>query len=503
MTRRRAAIYIRVSTDQQAREGESIPAQRQRLTDWARAHGYQVVAEYCDAGESARAADRPEFVRMLKDARSGDREFDTILVWKWDRFARNVDDATIYKGLLRRQLGVDLKAVGDPESEGAVGVLLERILDVVAEFQSLVTAEHVKNTMSFLASSGRWLGKVPFGYRLGEGGLLVAEPDEAEAVRWAFGAFARGDEGIAGIADRFASGGLFAATLRRGYKWSPQAVRVMLSNRVYTGAVVWNRRRTVIESTDGMSRRSTRHRDEGEWVVVEGAHEPLVDDATFETVQAALEQNRMRRRRARPYGDYLFRGLVTCGRCGHSMVMYAPDNGTLPRLACSAYFRMPTVACRPMNYIRKAELVEAVTAALDTILAGEVPPNLELVGDQGGRTRHERRLAALSDRLARLMDAYEAGAITLAEFKARREAVDRERRAAEEALRVEEERADRAELLAGLQHAAERVRGLLAQAEASSVGTVNAALRQVVHSITVDRERGLVDIRWRAFTNPI
>jgi site-specific DNA recombinase len=499
---RRAAIYIRVSTDQQAREGESIPAQRQRLRDWAHAHGYQVVAEYCDAGESARAADRPEFVRMLKDARSGDREFDTILVWKWDRFARNVDDATIYKGLLRRQLGVDLKAVGDPESEGAVGVLLERILDVVAEFQSLVTAEHVKNTMSFLASNGRWLGKVPFGYRLGETGLLAVEPQEAQAVRWAFSAFARGSESITGIAERFASGDPFPVTLHRGYKWSPQAVRVMLSNRVYTGAVIWNRRRTVIESMAGMSRRSTRRRDEGEWVVVEGAHEPLVDEATFEAVQSALEQNRIRRRKARSYGDYLFRGLLICGRCGHSMVLHAPDNGMLPRLACSAYFRMPAVACRPMNYIRRTELVEAVNAALDAILAGEVPPNLELVGDQDGRVRHERRLNALSDRLSRLMDAYEAGAITLAEFKARREAIDRERGVVEEAMRTEEEGVDRAALLAGLQRAAERVRDLLADTQATSVGVANSVLRQVIHSITVDRERGLVDIRWRAFTNP-
>lgn len=500
---RRAAIYIRVSTEQQAREGESIPAQRQRLTDWARTQGYQIVAEYCDAGESARAADRPEFVRMLKDARSGDRLFDAILVWKWDRFARNVDDATIYKGLLRRELGVDLRAVGDPESEGAVGVLLERILDVVAEFQSLVTAEHVKNTMTFLANGGRWLGKVPFGYALGDDGCLVVNAKEREAVCWAFKSYARGDETMQGIAAKFIAGDPFPASAGRSYKWSPQAVRVMLKNPVYLGSVLWNRRKTVIESVDGTSHKSARHRDESEWVIVEGAHEALVDQETFDAVQAALERNSVHRRRRTVHGDYLFRGLVECGRCGHSMVYWAPDNGTIPRLVCSAYFRMPSVACRPMNYIRQAELSGLVTSALESILAGEPPPTLEIVGEHDSRIRNTRRLAALGERVSRLMDAYEAGAITLQEFKMRREAVDGERETLERALEVDESstRSNR-EILASLQRSAEGVRTLLAEGNGTSVGLANSALRQVLRSIVVNREQGVVDLKWRVFTNP-
>ena len=495
---KQAAIYIRVSTARQAEEGDSLPAQRETLTEWAKAHGYIVVAEYCDAGESARVADRPEFVRMLKDARQSPRPFDAVLVWKWDRFARNMDDAIVYKGLLRRQLGLEVFSVGDPQTTGAVGVLLERILDVVAEFQSLITADNVKNTMAYLARNGRWLGKVPFGFTLDSEGKLAVQEEEAEAVRWAFREVGRREQSVSSTAEVFASGARFPATIRKGYKWSPQAVRQMLQNRVYIGEAIWNRRYTLIDSSGGTSKKVRRKRDTEEWVVVPEAYLAIVDRETFDAAQRVLDAIGAKYART-PYGDYLFRSLVRCARCGHQMVLYAPSNGTKARLACSQYFRIPTVACRPFNYVRPEELRAAVVETMQRILKGApAPSDVEIKVVKSTRTRSpEAVLEALRQRLQRLMDAYEAGAITLDEFRARRGVLDAEIARAEEAVRSEREgEGSKTRLLHHLREQIAGVAPLLDDGQAA-VTQLNAALARVIDHIDIDRVAGSIRITWR------
>src|SRR5690606_39816842 len=83
----RVAIYIRVSTDDQAREGFSIPAQRDRLTSYAESQDWEIYDYYIDDGYSAKDTKRPAFQRRMRDAQ--DRNIDVILVHKLDRFTRN------------------------------------------------------------------------------------------------------------------------------------------------------------------------------------------------------------------------------------------------------------------------------------------------------------------------------------------------------------------------------------------------------------------------------
>lgn len=500
MELKRAALYIRVSTDMQAEEGESIPAQRDRLARWARDNGYVVAGEYVDAGASARAADRPEFLRMMADAREKPRLWDAILVWKWDRFARNADDAVVYKQLLRRQLGLDLISVGDPRSEGAVGLLMERILDVVAEFQSLTTAEHVKNTMGFLAQQGRWLGKIPFGYRLDENGKLAIREDEAVAVRWAFDQVSRRQASVTSIAEDFAAAVRFPATAGRGYRWSYQAVAKMLRNRVYIGEVLWNRRFTEISNTNGTSHKRVGNRSESEWITSPDAHPAVVDRELFDAVQRILSDIGGRYSARSAYGDYLFRGMVRCAQCGGNMVLYAPDNGGKPKLACSAYFRVRSVACRPLNSIRLDELATSVGTALNTLAGGATPPDLEIVVDKPhtGRTP-EVALAAVQQRLQRLLDAYEGGAITLDEFRERRGLLDAETARLEAAIQEHKvEALDSPRLVERLRRTAREILPIVLGDDSElTIPQQNAALTLAIDHITVDRAAGRIQIVWR------
>lgn len=494
---KRAAIYARVSTEMQASEGESIPAQVDRLHRWARENGYIVVAEYIDEGQSARTSDRKEFARMLQEAKAQPKPYDAILVWKWDRFARNVDDASIFKSLIRRQIGMELNSISDPQMGGAVGTLMERILDVIAEFQSLLTAENVKNTMSFLAEGGRWLGKRPFGYDL-QDGKLVPKADEAEAVRWAFDQIAKRQSSMLSIADVFAVGAQFPATLK--YKWSQQAIRQILRNPAYLGQVVWNKRSTQVTSMSGVSQKIRSMRDEAEWITVEKAHEPIIDEETWRDAQHVLDEIGAKYTRT-PKGAWLFHGLVRCARCDSKFSYYHPNDRTLPKLVCNRYFRMRTDprSCKPMNWMRPADLKTIVLHAMRALIGGEELDALDIVSPRRQTAKQTTASAATANRqrLQRLLDGYEAGIYSLDEVKERRQAIDAEY--ARLTAPQQENGAAQDTREAEIALLRERVADVLGLLENREIGiqSKNGLLSLIIDRITVDREANTVSIRWR------
>ena len=107
----KAAIYARVSSEKQAEKDLSIPAQLKALRRYALDRGWEIVSEYIDEAESAKSAGRPAFQEMIAAAKKKERLFDSILVWKLSRFARNREDSIIYKSvLLKRGISVDNRA---------------------------------------------------------------------------------------------------------------------------------------------------------------------------------------------------------------------------------------------------------------------------------------------------------------------------------------------------------------------------------------------------------
>ena len=132
----RVALYVRCSTEEQATEGLSIEGQRSVLHAYCKVKGLEIVEEFVDEGRSGRLAGRPEFQRMIATAKGRQRPWDAILVIKWERFARSVEDAAAYKSVLRNRCGVELVAVQQPSEDTATGRLVEGIMDVLAEFYS-------------------------------------------------------------------------------------------------------------------------------------------------------------------------------------------------------------------------------------------------------------------------------------------------------------------------------------------------------------------------------
>lgn len=416
----RAALYVRVSTEEQAQEGQSIAAQLKALREYAAGHGLAVAAEFVDEGASARTSDRPQFQRMIALARQQPRPFDVILVHKTDRFARNREDAVVYKSLLRRECGMEVIAILEPFDDSPTGRLLEGILEVMAEFYSLNLAQEVLKGQRERARQGRSVGPAPIGYAKGPDGRYQPDPATAPLVRWLYATYAAGESGLRLLAaelEREGPGRFGPAAAR--YRWTPAFVRRILTNPVYTGTYTW----FVRDASAGR-----RARDPSEWVVVENAHPPLVDRETFARVGQLLQSRHGVRRTVA--ADYLLRGLVRCLDCGGSMIRYACQwqsrggRRVVPSLLCSAYSHHRRCY---RNLVPMAAVEAAVLDRLGVILRAAVRPEQVAAAPQpaaaggGERDRLQRQLAALAQRQQRLLAAYELGALTLAELQARRD----------------------------------------------------------------------------------
>ncbi|MCB2342544.1 recombinase family protein [Clostridium estertheticum] len=183
----RAVSYARVSSREQAEKELSIPAQLEAMRNFCKQKGWKLVHEYIDAGKSAKTDDRPEFQRMIAMAKKYNRNFDNIVVHKFDRFSRNREDHVIYKSLLKK-MGVLVYSVSeqtDPDTPH--GFLIEGIMEVMSEFYNLNLRNEVFKGMKENARRGFHNGgTAPYGYRLNKvnessgttKSILVPGPDD-------------------------------------------------------------------------------------------------------------------------------------------------------------------------------------------------------------------------------------------------------------------------------------------------------------------------------------
>ncbi len=222
-----AVIYARYSSSGQREE--SIEGQLRECKAFAEKNGFSVIKCYIDRALTATTDRRPEFQKMMKDCEKS--KFDTIIVWKLDRFARNRYDSAIYKHKIKKH---NIKVVSATEviSQGAEGVLLEAMLEGMAEYYSLELAEKVARGMTENALKCKFNGgTVPIGYIVNAEQYLEPNPLTAHFVVEAFKQY---DEGhtCTEIKNYLNDKGL---TNTRGGKISLNSVQHMLSNRRYIG----------------------------------------------------------------------------------------------------------------------------------------------------------------------------------------------------------------------------------------------------------------------------
>jgi site-specific DNA recombinase len=303
---KRAVLYLRVSTEEQAdtdynAEGYSLPAQREACLRIADQFGAAVVGEYVDRGESAKSAKRSELQRMLKRLQEpGDVDY--VIVHKVDRLARNrQDDVEI--DLVIRASGARLVSASENIDDTPHGKLIRNIMADFAQYYSDNLATEAKKGARQKAKFGGTPYKPPIGYLTAreriegrEIRIVITDPDRAPLVRWAFQAYATGDYTLHELTEELEERGLCYEPSRKlpSRPMAKNAVNNMLRNRYYLGMVSY------------------------EGVLYPGRHEPLVDEATFEAVQAIMAARTVSGEKPKKRPHYL-KGRLFCGYCGHRL----------------------------------------------------------------------------------------------------------------------------------------------------------------------------------------
>lgn len=222
----KAALYVRVSTDEQASEGFSLDAQISKLRNYCKIQGWDIAAEYCEEGESGRSTKRPEYQRMMSEHDI----WDVVLVYKLDRIHRNSMNFALMMEDLDR-LGKDFCSVQDQlDTSTAMGRFVRDITERIAQLESEQIGERVAIAMDKKARMGGIVSRLPFGYK-NKNGEKIVDNDEKYIVRAIFNMYVEGHS-MDNIADYLNSAGF---TTGSGGIWYKSSIHRILTNTNYIG----------------------------------------------------------------------------------------------------------------------------------------------------------------------------------------------------------------------------------------------------------------------------
>ena len=283
-TQNRVALYVRVSTQEQATEGVSIEAQLAALKAYAKSQDWEVADEYIDGGFSGGTDDRPALKRLLIDADR--RRFSIVAVCKLDRFFRNL------RLLLNNLHGLEqlgIKFVSTQEgldTSTPYGKFAVQIIGVIAEFERGRIGERVRDSRRYLISGGNWPGgRTVYGYRwLPDERQWLVVTEEAVVVRRVYDLYVKNRFGIDAIAAALNKDGV---RTRDGAEWRFSAIRNMLIHPGYKG----------------------QHH-------IGIPMPPIIDESTWQQAQQKREDARSLL--VDPKG-WLLQGMCFCGLCGHTL----------------------------------------------------------------------------------------------------------------------------------------------------------------------------------------
>ena len=170
--------YVRVSTAEQARDGVSLDAQRERIAKWCEGNGYELVEIYADEGKSGGKRNGRD---GLRDAIAATTQGRALVTYSMSRIARNTRDMLDIGDELERR-GADLVSLAEKiDTTSAAGKMVFRMLAVLAEFERDVISERVRSSLNHLKANGRVYSRLPLGYA-NEDGHLVEIDEEIRVV---------------------------------------------------------------------------------------------------------------------------------------------------------------------------------------------------------------------------------------------------------------------------------------------------------------------------------
>ena len=228
------AIYVRVSTEEQATEGFSIHAQKDKLTKYAEVNDYNIVDYYIDDGISGKnLQDRPEVTRLINDVKSG--KINNVLVYKLDRLTRSVKDLIYLIELFDKYNCTFNSQTEKIDTSNAVGRMFVKIIGIFAEFERENLAERVTFGYEQKTKEGNYTncnGVFGYDYLVGKGKLVVNK-EESYYVKKIYEWYLEGDSMLK-IAKKLKN---LNVPTKRGGHWNQSTINSILNNPLYIGNV--------------------------------------------------------------------------------------------------------------------------------------------------------------------------------------------------------------------------------------------------------------------------
>lgn len=382
-----AVIYARYSSENQREE--SIEGQIRDCMEYAKRKGLTVIETYVDRARSATSDNRPDFLRMIHD--STRKQFEVVLVWKLDRFARNRYDSAKYKAFLKKS-NVKVLSVRENIPEGSDGILLEAILEAMAEHFSVDLSQKVTCGMKENALKCRHNGGIPaLGYTVDKDLYYHVDEAAASIVRDIFNKYDRGIP-MKEIAAELNARGLHTA---HGKPYNVSRIGQILSNRKYIGEYRF-----------------------GENVIPNGIP-ALISQELFDRVQIRKGKNKHAPAHAKATENYLLSTKLSCGECGAFMV---GESGTSSTGAIYRYYRCVNTKRNKTCHKKplKKDMIEDFTiqTTYDMLQDEDLLKKLEKSlfqyhqKESSYLKQFKRNLTDVNKRIKNLMNAIEQGILT-------------------------------------------------------------------------------------------
>lgn len=381
---KRAAIYIRVSTQEQAQEGYSVGEQKERLVAYCKAHDWLIADIYADAGYTGSNLKRPGIQKLISET----DKFDLVLVYKLDRLSRSQRDTLYLIEEVFLPNTVDFVSMQESfDTSSPFGKAMIGLLAVFAQLEREQIKERTKMGRVARAKAGlhHGGGYIPIGYNY-ENGHLTINPYEAEQVKKIFSWYLEGAS-LKTIADRLQDAGY---TTRYGDYTSWTTIRNILENKTYLGN---------IHFAD---------------VTVENTHEALVTEEQFNMVQ------KIRNRKREIYGTWAFQskhlltGLIYCGHCGGRY--YLRNSGKYKYYSCYSRTKQIKSMIKDPNCQNRHWKGDELETAIDARIR-EILNNPSLVRDIMSHkpekvqpiegTKLEKRITEIDKQINKLMGLYQ------------------------------------------------------------------------------------------------
>jgi site-specific DNA recombinase len=471
------ALYVRVSTQEQATEGYSIGEQTERLKKYSEAHGWDVYKIYTDPGYSGANMTRPALMMMISDAAAG--KFEKVIVYKLDRLSRSQKDTLMIIEDILLANNVDFISMSENfDTSTPFGKAIMGILAVFAQLEREQIKERLKMGKEARAKKGKFSGGggIPYGYDLVEKELVI-NSYEAMVVQKIFD-YAQEGKGLRQIANILNEEGFRS----KKSEWNPPSVRNVLYSKAYLGCIKFRKK----------------------WI--EGNHEPIISADQYESVHKILDKRKNDIKCNMNPGKISssLGGLIYCAQCGgkyYRNTISLHRNGTIYkyiRYTCQGRQPRGNPKFKDVKCKNKVWDLEELTGLVyeELMKLSSDPEYFNQIKSSPAKIDNIRAIKAelskIDDQVSKLVDLYAVESMPVEIIKSKIDDLDSKKRILQEELIKAEDEKQKESEIKELKKIIKMIPGLLKNGTNSEI---HAVVSELIDKILIDGED--ITIYWK------